>query len=115
MGTDPFDLFNSHFGMNPFADMQKQMQMMSQHFDNMERSINSSHISPSFGSSTSTNVQYTNNNGKVSTKTVRVVNKNGNIYKEVIEENNGKKKVTRYVPNETKSFIDDEKIKKLKD
>ena len=70
MGTDPFDLFNSHFGMNPFADMQKQMQMMSQHFDNMERSINSSHISPSFGSSTSTNVQYTNNNGKVSTKTV---------------------------------------------
>ena len=119
MGSDPFDLFNSHFGMNPFAQMQQHMQMMSQHFENLEKSMDfnsNSFNSNNHGSrSSSTSYQYVNNNGRVSKKTVRVSNKNGKVYKEVTEEKNGKKKITKYFPDGTKSFIDDEKIKKLKD
>ena len=115
---NPFDLFkhmernisifeqpmhSSLFNINPFDN----------HFThNLFPANKANKISHSSSSSTSSS--YISTNGHYSSKTVKTVTKNGQTYKEIIEDKNGKKTITKIYPNGTKNVTETDKIKELK-
>ena len=96
---NPFDLFDSFFNdmhrSDDFSRMEQHFRQMQQDMRNMNRGCSSESHS------------YSNVNGNVTKKTVKNTTKNGKTYKEIIEESNGEKKITKIYPDGTKKITNE--------
>lgn len=101
--SNGFSGFNGFNGFNnmmndPFFNMDNQFKMMDEQFKTMEKEFKSSVNNSSYSNFESHTVI---DNGNVTKKTIKTVNKNGKKYKTVVEEANGKKTVTKTYPDGT--------------
>jgi len=97
--ANPFDLFDSFFNdmhrLDDFSSMEQHFRQMQHDLRNMNRGCSSESHS------------YSNINGIVTKKTVKNTTKNGKTYKEIIEESNGEKKITKIYPDGTKKITNE--------